>query len=142
MLKTKFYLELLANVELVLSSSSQTTEPIEQASLQEVFDGFDNISAFYSNNFQPERRSYWADDGFVVIELTEIVNPQIELFENVVEKALAEVRTTKSLVELNKVDEYAESVLKNDSIQVYQLALTQKLLKKLLEIHQLYQAMY
>ena len=108
----------LANLELVLSSSSQTTEPIEQASLQEVFDGFDNISAFYSNNFQPgDIEVVEQDDGFVVIELTEIVNPQIELFENVVEKALAEVRTTKSLVELNKVDEYAESVLKNDSDQ-------------------------
>ena len=108
----------LANLELLLSSSSQTTEPIEQASLQEVFDGFDNISAFYSNNFQPgDIEVVEQDDGFVVIELTEIVNPQIELFENVVEKALAEVRTTKSLVELNKVDEYAESVLKNDSDQ-------------------------
>ena len=108
----------LANLELVLSSSSQTTEPIEQASLQEVFDGFDNISAFYSNNFQPgDIEVVEQDDGFVVIELTEIVNPQIELFENVVEKALAEVRTTKSLVELNKVDEYAESVLRNDSDQ-------------------------
>lgn len=108
----------LANLELVLSSSSQTTEPIEQASLQEVFDGIDNISAFYSNNFQPgDIEVVEQDDGFVVIELTEIVNPQIELFENVVEKALAEVRTTKSLVELNKVDEYAESVLKNDSDQ-------------------------
>ena len=108
----------LANLELVLSSSSQTTEPIEQASLQEVFDGFDNISAFYSNNFQPgDIEVVEQDDGFVVIEFTEIVNPQIELFENVVEKALAEVRTTKSLVELNKVDEYAESVLKNDSDQ-------------------------
>ena len=108
----------LANLELVLSSSSQTTEPIEQASLQEVFDGFDNISAFYSNNFQPgDIEVVEQDDGFVVIELTEIVNPQIELFENVVEKALAEVRTTKSLVELKKVDEYAESVLKNDSDQ-------------------------
>ena len=108
----------LANLELVLSSSSQTTEPIEQASLQEVFDGFDNISAFYSNNFQPgDIEVVEQDDGFVVIELTEIVNPQIELFENVAEKALAEVRTTKSLVELNKVDEYAESVLKNDSDQ-------------------------
>ena len=108
----------LANLELVLSSSSQTTEPIEQASLQEVFDGFDNISAFYSNNFQPgDIEVVEQDDGFVVIELTEIINPQIELFENVVEKALAEVRTTKSLVELNKVDEYAESVLKNDSDQ-------------------------
>ena len=108
----------LANLELVLSSPSLTTEPIEQASLQEVFDGFDNISAFYSNNFQPgDIEVVEQDDGFVVIELTEIVNPQIELFENVVEKALAEVRTTKSLVELNKVDEYAESVLKNDSDQ-------------------------
>lgn len=108
----------LANLELLLSSSSQTTEPIEQASLQEVFDGIDNISAFYSNNFQPgDIEVVEQDDGFVVIELTEIVNPQIELFENVVEKALAEVRTTKSLVELNKVDEYAESVLKNDSDQ-------------------------
>ena len=108
----------LANLELVLSSPSQTTEPIEQASLQEMFDGFDNISAFYSNNFQPgDIEVVEQDDGFVVIELTEIVNPQIELFENVVEKALAEVRTTKSLVELNKVDEYAESVLKNDSDQ-------------------------
>ena len=108
----------LANLELVLSSSSQTTEPIEQASLQEVFDGIDNISAFYSNNFQPgDIEVVEQDDGFVVIELTEIVNPQIELFENVVEKALAEVRTPKSLVELNKVDEYAESVLKNDSDQ-------------------------
>ena len=108
----------LANLELVLSSSSQTTEPIEQASLQEVFDGIDNISAFYSNNFQTgDIEVVEQDDGFVVIELTEIVNPQIELFENVVEKALAEVRTTKSLVELNKVDEYAESVLKNDSDQ-------------------------
>ena len=108
----------LANLELVLSSSSQTTEPIEQASLQEVFDGFDNISAFYSNNFQPgDIEVVEQDDGFIVIELTEIINPQIELFENVVEKALAEVRTTKSLVELNKVDEYAESVLKNDSDQ-------------------------
>ena len=108
----------LANLELVLSSPSLTTEPIEQASLQEVFDGFDNISAFYSNNFQPgDIEVVEQDDGFVVIELTEIVNPQIELFENVVEKALAEVRATKSLVELNKVDEYAESVLKNDSDQ-------------------------
>ena len=108
----------LANLELVLSSPSLTTEPIEQASLQEVFDGFDNISAFYSNNFQPgDIEVVEQDDGFVVIELTEIVNPQIELFENVVEKALAEVRTTKSLVELNKVDEYAESVLRNDSDQ-------------------------
>ena len=108
----------LANLELVLSSPSLTTEPIEQASLQEVFDGFDNISAFYSNNFQPgDIEVVEQDDGFVVIELTKIVNPQIELFENVVEKALAEVRTTKSLVELNKVDEYAESVLKNDSDQ-------------------------
>ncbi len=108
----------LANLELVLSSPSLTTEPIEQASLQEVFDGFDNISAFYSNNFQPgDIEVVEQDDGFVVIELTEIVNPQIELFENVVEKALAEVRKTKSLVELNKVDEYAESVLKNDSDQ-------------------------
>ena len=108
----------LANLELVLSSPSLTTEPIEQASLQEVFDGFDNISAFYSNNFQPgDIEVVEQDDGFIVIELTEIVNPQIELFENVVEKALAEVRTTKSLVELNKVDEYAESVLRNDSDQ-------------------------
>ena len=108
----------LANLELILSSPSQITDPIEQATLQEVFDGFDNISALYSNNFQPgDIEVVEQDDGFIVIELTEIVNPQIELFENVVEKALAEVRTTKSLVELNKVDEYAESVLKNDSDQ-------------------------
>ena len=72
----------LANLELVLSSPSQTTEPIEQASLQEVFDGFDNISAFYSNNFQPgDIEVVEQDDGFVVIELTEIVNPQIELLK-------------------------------------------------------------
>ena len=108
----------LANLELVLSSPSQITDPIEQASLQEVFDGFDNIDAFYSNNFQPgDIEVVEQDDGFIVIELIEIVNPQIELFENVVEKALTEVRTTKSLVELNKVDEYAESFLKNDSDQ-------------------------
>ena len=108
----------LANLELILSSPSQITDPIEQATLQEVFDGFDNISALYSNNFQPgDIEVVEQDDGFIVIELTEIINPQIELFENVVEKALAEVRTTKSLVELKKVDEYAESVLKNDSDQ-------------------------
>ena len=108
----------LANLELALSSPSQITDPIEQASLQEVFDGFDNINAFYSNNFQPgDIEVVEQDDGFIVIELIEIVNPQIELFENVVEKALAEVRTTKSLVELNKVDEYAESFLKSDSDQ-------------------------
>ena len=108
----------LANLELVLSSPSQITEPIEQASLQEVFDGFSNISTFYSNNFQPgDIEVIEQDDGFIVIELSAIVNPQIELFENIVEKALAEVRTTKSLVELNKVDEFAENFLKNNSDQ-------------------------
>ena len=122
----------LANLELVLSSSIQTTKPIEQESLQEEFDGLSNISAFYSSNFQlGDIEVFEQDDGFIVIELAEIFNPQIEPFENVVETALAEVRTTKSLVELNKLDEYAESFLINNSDQTLPAGFTADTFKEI-----------